>query len=160
MVYPTVEESRTHFDELDPDPQLQVEIIKQIQKDYAGVWLPSPDELPDIEKESFPLTWDCDNSHAPSFTVISHGARLIWQEPAIYEGYDRCKEVGAIIKKKSGARLTDLVPRRRSTYDLYGDSLSANDLVEQYRRTLSGALWSLRKDNDGVALRGLPEPLF
>jgi hypothetical protein len=54
----------------------------------------------------------------------------------VFEGYKRFERVAAILKDKYGSRLKELAPTPRSTLYLYGDSLTASDIVKRMREKL------------------------
>jgi hypothetical protein len=133
--YPTLEELRANQDK--PGIREYVERIDGGLDKFAREKLREPEQLPEINEESFTLTWDFDGS-APDDqrTLIKHGDTVIFSEPARWEEYERFAEVAEILTAKYGNRIRDLVPTPRSEYWLYGDKLTARDYVNSVRHDL------------------------
>lgn len=72
-----------------------------------------------------------------SRTVIRLGDRVLFSEPAVYEGYERFAEVARILKAKYGSHLIDLIPTEQGHLYLYGDRLRAPEFIDRTRRELS-----------------------
>jgi len=126
VLYPTIAESRANWDKL---------------SDVEKQWV---DGL-DAAKQAFDaakLLWDFEtDNQGNSLTVIRRCDdieidRTIWREMAVFEGYKRFERVAAILKDKYGSRLKELAPTPRSTLYLYGDSLTASDIVKRMREKL------------------------
>lgn len=86
--------------------------------------LKSPDQLPEIEGTgALAFEWDflTDEERDERWSVIRHGERELWREPALWEGYERFEEVKAILKRRYGARFESLTPTERSEMWLRGD---------------------------------------
>lgn len=103
--------------------------------------LRSPNELPDIAGHSFALTWNLvdDPETQHSWTVIRHGEREIWREPAVYEGADHFAHIVSILRARYGTALADVMPTGgKSELFLLGDDLHAPAKVLDVRRKLGG----------------------
>ena len=129
--YPTTEEMRSSED---PTDVLQAAVIEQLQKNYEAQKLRSGDQLPDLDAPSLELVWDFIEPR----TVLRYGNRVLFSEPAVFEGYERFEEVCKIVHEKYGNRVTDLVPTSASELYLWGDVLAAPDLVASVRREVFG----------------------
>lgn len=134
VLYPTIEESRVNWDKVSEADKRMIEAREQFIKEVEAKSLNSTDELPDVEGDSLVFVWDFiwDDYQ----TIIRYGDKVIWREPAFYEGYERFAEVAEILKKKYGDRLKDLAPTQRSYNALLGDYLSANNIVQAIRDSL------------------------
>lgn len=106
---------------------------KQFFADWERIRLRKPDQLPELEGAKLNLVWDCLDE---ATTVLTHGDIEVWREPALYEGYDRFREVVLILKQRYGERLADVVPTPAAGLYLYGDNLRAPDYVTTIRESL------------------------
>ena len=86
----------------------------------------------------FALAWDFDEANGERFTIIRYGDRVLFSEPALWEGYERFEQVCKFVRDKYGKNVTDLVPTRSSELYLYGDVLSSPDFVTNVRRKVFG----------------------
>lgn len=133
--HPTIQESRANWDRLTDQQRRQVEEIEAVRERWEREKLRSVDDLPDIAARSFVLRWDLSGKE-PLRTVIKLGNRIIFNEPAVYEGAWRFEEVATILKAKYGSHLKDLEPTERSLLYLYGDRFSTIEEVDTVRRRL------------------------
>lgn len=142
--FPTIAESRAHWDKLPPLDRQLLRIAEASQRTFEQARLRDPSQLPDLGGDRLVLEWDCDmsatempSSSAPGWqTVIRWGSMELWREPAYYECYQRFLDVIDILVAKYGARLHDLVPTEASWLYLYGDRLSASNIVDTARARL------------------------
>lgn len=81
--------------------------------------LRSTRQLPELEGEELNFIWDQEENR----TVIKVGDKVIWSEPAIYEGWERFNEVKNVLKQKYGSRFRRMAPTARSEIYLYGDDI-------------------------------------
>jgi hypothetical protein len=133
--YPTLEEARANADK--PGIREWVQQIDAGLDKFAREKLREPDQLPEINEDSFMLTWDFDGSNPDDQrTLIKHGDTVIFSEPARWEEYERFEEVAEILKQKYGKRINDLIPTERSEMWLWGDKWSAPDYVDSVREKL------------------------
>src|SRR5262249_17517351 len=98
------------WDKLPEGDKLQAKLIRKLQKEFAKRSLKSPRQLPTIKGADIILVWDIEDYNKGGDTLIEYGDQIIWREPAIFEGYERFREVAAILKRKYRDRLQDLVP--------------------------------------------------
>jgi hypothetical protein len=133
--YPTLEEMRSSGD---PSAVLQAGVMEQLRKNYEAQKLKSSGQLPDLDAPSFALVWDFIEDHDEHRTVFRYGDRVLFSEPAVWEGYQRFEEVCKIVREKYGSKVTDLVPTSASELYLWGDVLSAPDFVDKVRREVFG----------------------
>ena len=103
---------------------------------WEAACLKTPDQLPDVKGSALRLTWDMVSEGSKQHTVIRHGKREIWREPAQWKGYDRFREIVELLKAKYGSRLADLIPTDASALYLYGDSISSIAFVREIREAL------------------------
>jgi len=97
--------------------------------------LREPEQLPEIDEDSFTLVWDNEYSNPDDRrTLIKHGETLIFSEPARWEEYERFAEAADVLKARYGHRLKDLVPTPASEDWLFGDKLRAVDYVDSVAR--------------------------
>jgi hypothetical protein len=92
---------------------------------FRSKCLKSAQQLPDLEGETLELVWDYEEKEGDRFTVIRIRDRMIWSEPALWEGWARFNDIKAILKEKYGSRFRSLIPTSASKVYLYGDDLSA-----------------------------------
>jgi hypothetical protein len=134
--HPTLEQSRANWDKLDDEERSEVEAIERVREQFQREKLRSTDDLPEISTPTFVLNWDFSDDGVCSRTLITLGDQVIFSEPAVFEGYERFAEVARVLKAKYGSQLRDVIPTEHSYLYLYGDKLSAPDLVRDVRRTL------------------------
>ena len=98
--------------------------------------LQSPEQLPDIPGRDLVFAWDQEDADS----IVTCGGKLVWRERTGWEVYGRFAEIAAILQRKYGARIKDLVPAPGSEFALYGDSSRGPMTVEAVRAQLaSGA---------------------
>jgi len=134
--YPTDEESEANWDKLSEREKEAVTAHKRFLADFEAGSLKGGAQLPDLEGTAITLVWDFVKHGSDCLTVVKHGEREIWREPAVYEGSRRFEEVVRILVAKYGARLADVVPTPESEYYLYGDDYQAPDAVEATRASI------------------------
>ena len=134
--YPTIEESRANWGKLPDGERKHIEFIEQFRADFQRRKLRNPEQLPPIELEAFVLDWDFDGPDRKEETQIKLGLRVIFSEPAVWEGYERFIEVAGILRARYGAAIRDLIPTSRSENYLYGDKLSSPETVNQARNRI------------------------
>ena len=136
VMYPTLAESRDNWAHLSDSEKAQVEQIENAQARFNALCLKSPEQLPRIDQLFFRLTWDFENDE--DMTLLKYEDAVIYREPAVYEGFERFEEVARILKLRYGNALKDLVPSPASETYLYGDSLTASDRINNFRREFFG----------------------
>lgn len=134
VMYPTLADSRANWDRLSDAEKAQVESLENARANFVAASLKTPQQLPEIAEPSFSLAWDIDGEG--EITLLRLGDRVIFSEPAMYEGFERFEKVARILKQRYGAALRDLVPTPGSETYLYGDSLTASGQVTRFRQTL------------------------
>jgi len=98
--------------------------------------LESPEQLPDIKGRKLVFGWDQEDADS----IVTCNGTVIWRERTGWEVYGRFAEIAAILQRKYGARIRDLVPSGTSEFALYGDSSRGPMTVEAVRAQLaSGA---------------------
>ena len=90
--------------------------------------------LPEIAADHIVLIWDQDL--ATHEIVIRFGEREIHRESADWEYYDYFMESCKTLRRKYGNRLYDVVPTERTYQSLWGDKLSAPEMIEEFRKRL------------------------
>ncbi len=131
VLYPTIEESCANWDKVSDQDKIIVLAHEQLTKDFETKCLNSPEELPDVDGDHLVFVWDF--IWDDYLAIIRFGEKVIWREPAFYEGYTRFREVAIILKEKYGERLKDLAPAQRSYNALLGDSFSADETIQMVR---------------------------
>ncbi len=81
--------------------------------------LESTRQLPELEGEELLFVWDQEENR----TVVKIGDEVIWNEPALYEGWERFMEVKNFLKQKYRSRFRRMTPTARSEIYLYGDDI-------------------------------------
>ena len=140
--HPTIEDAERHRELLSEVDRELLDYQREHRDRVDRMSLKDASELPDLPGDELRLLWDYERDGTdpldPRWTVIRCGDRVVWKEPAIYEGHERFARVGAICRERYGARLVDLVPTDASECFLYGDDLSSPRKVEAVRRQLNG----------------------
>lgn len=133
--FPTIAESRANWDKVPEIDRRVVAAVEARAEQFAREAPTAPEQLPDLVGDHLVITWDIDRPDGYT-TIIRHGDRVLWQEPAFYEGYERFIAVAALLQRKYGRRLSDLVPTEDSKLRLYGDRMNAREQIAQARRRL------------------------
>lgn len=136
VLHPTIEESRANWDKVSEWDRKNIEAAEARQVDFVRRKLREPSQLPDINESSFALTWDLSDDGVHRETLIKHGDKVIFAEPALYEGYERFIEVAEILRSRYGAALRDLIPTPASELYLYGDKSGSPAIVGAARETI------------------------
>jgi hypothetical protein len=136
VMNPTIEEARANWDKLSELERRQVEEIEELREEFEANMLTAATSLPEIEAESFTLFWDFDYAGLGSNTLIKYGDTIIFEEPVIYEGYERFSEVAELLRARYGTALRDLIPTEASKTYLYGDRLSSPEFVDDARKRI------------------------
>ena len=134
VMYPSLADMRINWDKLSDAEKKQVAQIDSNQARFDVLCLKNPDQLPNINELFFTLDWDFDGE----MVLLRYGDKVIFKEPAIFEGYERFEEVARILKARYGNALQDLTPTPASETYLYGDSLTAADRITKFRREFLG----------------------
>ncbi len=135
--FPTLAQEEANIDRLSDQGRASLAERKAFLKDLDKTRLKAHDHLPDLPGDMIVLSWDFrEDPDGKSWTVIRHGDQVLWTERAVYEGAKRFAEVVAILKRRYGGRLKDVVPTGASGLYLYGDRLSSIDLVKRVRADL------------------------
>lgn len=97
--------------------------------------------LPDLGPGPFSILWDFEENTDPDdlgpWTIVRHEDRVLWREPAYYEGFERFTEVARFLARRYGTALVDLAPVGSSELYLLGDSLGAGGQVAATRGKLA-----------------------
>ena len=65
--------------------------------------LESISQLPEIDSDSFTLTWDTEHAEwENNFYVVSYDGQLVWKQPALFEDHETFCKVAKICKQKYG----------------------------------------------------------
>lgn len=133
--YPTNEEMEANINHLSEHERRELAYRKHVVDSFQKNCLKTADQLPDLADAQITLSWGVDKEGAAdSQTIIRYGEQVVWSEPLIWEGYERFKEVVALLKEKYGDRLVDVVPTAQGEAYLCGDRWNARDFVEQVRK--------------------------
>ncbi|MBK0403067.1 hypothetical protein I5M27_08715 [Adhaeribacter sp. BT258] len=108
----------------------------KFKENFQRVCLKSADQLPDIKGDSISFTFRSDTIDGEDLNIIEHQDQTIWQEPMLFEGYERFMEIGNLMKEKYGVRMVDLIPDQTAELFLYGDKLKAPAIIAAYRISL------------------------
>jgi hypothetical protein len=136
VLFPTSKEDLAAAPNLITEERQETVAVSRSRLRYEALCLKTPDQLPYINDVTIVLTWDRLGVEGDYRIEIRHGSRVIWREPAVYEGYERFAEVLAILCHRYGDRLYELVPTRASALYLLGDSFFPSDRVKQQRKSL------------------------
>ena len=134
--YPTIQESEQHWPELTEEERRHVTTRTQFLARWDATCLKAPEQLPELDARDLIVVWDCVKEAAEHITVLRHRDTEIWREPALYEGYERFREIVLILRRKYGERLADVIPTEASELYLYGDKLSAPEHVQATLKSL------------------------
>jgi len=139
--YPTLHDAKEAWQLLsDKDKESWLE-LERWQTVRERCKLRSPDQLPVIAGASFALTWNLvdDPETKHSWTVIRHGEREVWREPAVYDGADHFAHIVSMLRERYGSALEDVIPTGgKSELFLLGDDLHAPAKVSAVRSEIGG----------------------
>lgn len=139
MGYPSLEETRAHFNELDEEERASLERSEKYWAEFEGRKLKPTTELPNLTEPSFTLVWDDSNAGPDKHeTVIKLGDRVIFSELGGWENYERFIEVAKILRARYGSAMKDLVPTYRSMGSLGGDYWHAFSNMDAARENIFG----------------------
>jgi hypothetical protein len=99
--------------------------------------LKSADQLPDLEGDTLRIDWDLEERDGEHWTVLRHRDREVWRELAYYEGYQRFADVFKLLHERYGSRLAEVRPTTASEVYLYGDKLSAPQVIARLNASLN-----------------------
>jgi hypothetical protein len=133
--YPTLEEMLTSGNPADIQKAKERE---QFLRNFNSKKLVNTEQLPDVESAAFTLDWDFVEANGELLTVIRHDDRVLFSEPALWEGYERFEQVCKIVREKYGAHVNDLIPTHRSEFYLYGDVSFSPTFVATAREAIFG----------------------
>jgi hypothetical protein len=136
VLHPTIAESRANWDKVSEWDRKNIEAAEAFQVEFKRRKLREPAQLPDIAEPSFTLSWDFAAEASHQETLIKHGDKIIFAEPALWEGYERFVEVAEILRARYGAALCDLMPTAVSELYLYGDYSGSSRVVAAARKRI------------------------
>ena len=115
-----------------PEEAAQAEQLIAQREGFWKMALTRAEQLPEIPgEEDLYLTWGADYSEGKDRpqTVIRHGERVLFTEPASWEAIEnRYEAICRLLKAKYGVRLRELAPTPASELWLYGDKISGDIL--------------------------------
>jgi hypothetical protein len=136
VLHPTFEEARANWDKVSEWDRKNIEAAEAFQAEFKQRKLRESSQLPDIHEPGFTLSWDNVAKGSHGETVIKHGEKVIFSEPALWEGYKRFVEVAEILRSRYGAALRDLIPTKGSELYLYGDASDSDRVVAAARKRI------------------------
>ena len=136
LEFPTLEETEKNWYNI-PEADRQVhDIVTKGMREKDRYSLKSISQLPEIDSDSFTLTWDIEHSEwENNFYIVTHGGELIWKQPALFEDHMTFYEIAVMCKKKYGSRIKDIIQTKRSEYSMYGDQI-LKGTIERYRKEI------------------------
>jgi len=118
-----------------PEEAAQAEQLIAHREAFWKIALTRAEQLPEIPgEEDLYLSWDADYSEEKDRpqTVIRHGDRVLFSEPASWEAIEgRYEAICRVLKEKYGARVRELGPTPASELWLYGDH-GAGDVMRAF----------------------------
>ena len=142
--FPTDDETRAAAAAGNKEARREMAEVKRravLDRLRAKYELTSADQLPDLPGDEIVVVWDqieatLDSRKASYWTVLRHGTLELWREPIYYEGIERLEVIARILQTKYGARLVEIRPTKDSEVYLYGDLLSARDILQRVNQAL------------------------
>ena len=86
--YPTIDEMLASDNPADIE---QAKEREQLLQKFNSTKLASKEQLPEVDSTSFTLAWDFVETKGERLTLIRHDDRVLFSEPALWEGYERFK---------------------------------------------------------------------
>jgi len=136
VLHPTFEEARANWDKVSEWDRKNIAAAEAFQTEFKRRKLREPAQLPAIAEPSFTLSWDFVDEGSRRETLIKCGEKIIFGEPALWEGYKRFVEVAEILRSRYGAALRDLIATKASELYLYGDALGSDRVVAAARERI------------------------
>jgi len=133
---PTLEETEKNWYNISEPDRKMHDIVTEGMREKDRYSLKSISQLPEIDSDSFTLTWDTEhNEWENNFYIVTHGGELIWKQPALFEDHMTFYEIAVMCKKKYGSRIKDIIQTKRSEYSMYGDQIIWGT-IERYRKEI------------------------
>ncbi|HUX65571.1 MAG TPA: WYL domain-containing protein [archaeon] len=135
----SMEETLANINRLSPDQRVHVLDGQKWQAEFEASQLKNAEQLSDLNIDERPekLVWDIgEDAEGKTWNIIRHGARVLWRQPASWEGYGEFSRVVAIIQKRYGNTIRDLEPTKNAEMWLCGDALEARAEIDRARRRL------------------------
>jgi hypothetical protein len=96
-----------------------------------------PDQLPELGDGPNFLTWDLiERANGELSNAIQHDQRVIWEQPALWEGSHEFARITQIISQRYGDKITDLRPTHAADFYMLGDDFGAQRTIDAARRSL------------------------
>ncbi len=84
-------------------------VRSETHKQNVGQWQPwflvNNEQLPAVDSTSVTLAWDFVKTGGERLTVIRHDDRVLFSEPALWQGYKRFEQVCKIVREKYGGHV-------------------------------------------------------
>lgn len=132
IMYPTFEET---LEKGSPTDKMVATITKSMHERWKESLLKDINELPELNGESMTLVSKEADRENEQYIQVYYKDQLVWEEIRYYEYYDRFIELGKLLKRKYGDKMIDFVPDT-SSFDLYGDRMSAPYQIKRFRKSL------------------------
>jgi hypothetical protein len=136
VLHPTFEDARANWDKVSEWDRKNIEAAEAFRAEVARRKLREPAQLPDIPEPNFTLAWDFVDEGSHRETLTKCGDKIIFAEPALWEGYERFVEVAGILRARYGAALCDLMPTAVGELYLYGDCSDSSRVVAAARKRI------------------------
>jgi hypothetical protein len=136
VLHPTIAESRANWDKVSEWDRKNIERAEAHQAEFKRRKLRDASQLPGIAEPSFTLSWDFVDEGSHRETLIKCDDKIIFAEPALWEGYERFVEVAEILHSRYGVALRDLIPTKVSELYLYGDASDSDRVVAAARERI------------------------
>ncbi len=152
-MYPTLAESRAAWEHLSARERRELEEIEFVREHGEEYELQGEWQLPDLDDDPIVVHWDYDERGEMSgfgSTVLRVGDRELWREPVVCEDLDRFRSIVAILSRKYGDRLIDVVVGG-GAYFLYGEDDSIPAAVKVARAGLRAAAEASGRGGAGEA---------
>lgn len=106
---------------------------------FEKVKLKDISQLKDINDDNIILYWTlADKDRENDVVRIMYNDEIIWEETSFYECCFRFDEVAKILKLKYGSNLKDLIPTKKSEFNLYGDNFISIPVVRDAIKHVQG----------------------
>ncbi len=131
VAYPTHEETLKYgTDEEKRSVKKRIEFENRMIKSKLN----SIKQLPKIDGNKLIFKTITETVNDDLYLKILYNNEVIWEEIIGYEYYSRFIGLGKLFKQKYGSRLHDFI-EEKSVY-LYGDSISAFKIIDEFRNSL------------------------
>lgn len=105
----TMDDILRNWDVIDQCTRSAVLSTPERMEQFEQKKLTSPEQLPDLKKGAGFLTWDIVRHESGEISnIVKHGPRMVWIQPALWDGADEFVRVAKILAARYGKAISDI----------------------------------------------------